>query len=97
MAESATAEAPIVQLKELTALEIAQLDSFNNPRKYALLRFEDYNWSREQFICLDEIWTRESHWNHKADNPRSTAYGIAQMLGEDSKLPYVQIDNGLRC
>src|SRR3954466_222275 len=33
-----------------------------------------------QFGCLDKLWTRESHWNNKADNPSSTAYGIAQLL-----------------
>jgi hypothetical protein len=33
-----------------------------------------------QFGCLDKLWTRESHWNSQADNPSSTAYGIAQLL-----------------
>ena len=31
-----------------------------------------------------------------ADNPNSTAYGIAQMLNEDSSDPAEQISNGLR-
>jgi hypothetical protein len=34
----------------------------------------------EQFICLDQLWTRESGWNPFADNPTSTAYGIPQSL-----------------
>jgi hypothetical protein len=42
------------------------------------------------------LWGKESAWNPKADNPNSTAFGIAQMLGEDSTNPYVQISNGLR-
>jgi membrane-bound lytic murein transglycosylase MltF len=33
-----------------------------------------------QFGCLDKLWTRESHWQADADNPSSTAYGIAQLL-----------------
>jgi hypothetical protein len=34
----------------------------------------------EQFACLDRLWTRESGWNPRADNPASTAYGIPQSL-----------------
>jgi len=56
----------------------------------------DYQWGEKQFQCLDSIWTKESHWNPEADNPRSTAYGIAQMLNEDSRNGYEQISKGLR-
>ena len=52
--------------------------------------------SSADYACLYRLWTRESHWNHKAKNPHSSAFGIAQMLGEKSKDPYVQIDHGLR-
>lgn len=34
----------------------------------------------EQYKCLDKLLTRESHWNPKAKNPKSTASGIGQML-----------------
>jgi hypothetical protein len=34
----------------------------------------------DQFPCLDKLWTKESGWNHKAENPSSGAYGIAQAL-----------------
>lgn len=33
-----------------------------------------------QFGCLDALWERESGWNHRADNPTSSAYGIPQAL-----------------
>jgi hypothetical protein len=33
-----------------------------------------------QFRCLDALWTRESGWRATAQNPSSTAYGIAQLL-----------------
>ena len=33
-----------------------------------------------QFACLDRLWSRESGWRPTAQNPRSTAYGIAQLL-----------------
>lgn len=33
-----------------------------------------------QFYAVDYIFTRESGWNHRADNPTSSAYGIPQSL-----------------
>jgi hypothetical protein len=33
-----------------------------------------------QFGCLDLLWERESNWRPNAQNPTSTAYGIAQLL-----------------
>jgi hypothetical protein len=56
-----------------------------------------------QFSCLDRLWTKESHWNNKADNPSSTAYGIAQLLDstwshtgvKKTSDGYRQIDAGL--
>jgi hypothetical protein len=30
--------------------------------------------------CLDRLWTKESGWNHKAENKSSGAYGIPQAL-----------------
>jgi len=39
-----------------------------------------YQWSDAQFTCLDQLWTKESHWNYKARNKASGAHGIAQAL-----------------
>lgn len=36
--------------------------------------------SDDQWPCLDKLWTKESGWNHHADNPSSDAYGIPQAL-----------------
>jgi hypothetical protein len=36
--------------------------------------------SDAQYRCLVLLWTRESGWNHLADNPSSDAYGIPQSL-----------------
>jgi hypothetical protein len=49
-----------------------------------------------EFICLNELWTRESHWNPKAKGDHSTAYGIPQILGLKITDPYLQIDAGLK-
>jgi hypothetical protein len=56
-----------------------------------------------QFSCLDKLWTRESHWHADADNPTSTAYGIAQLLDstwshtgiKKTSDGYRQVDAGL--
>jgi hypothetical protein len=57
-----------------------------------------------EFQCLVQLWQRESGWNEKADNPKSSAYGIPQALpgskmassGPDWKTnPRTQIDWGL--
>jgi hypothetical protein len=48
-----------------------------------------------QYLCLEKLWTRESHWNPLADNKRSTAFGIPQLLKLKTKDPYKQIDLGL--
>jgi uncharacterized protein YabE (DUF348 family) len=37
-------------------------------------------WTGEQWTCLEALWTRESGWNHLAQNPSSGAYGIPQAL-----------------
>lgn len=39
-----------------------------------------YGWSERQWHCLDRLWRRESHWNHRARNRWSGAYGIPQAL-----------------
>ncbi len=49
-----------------------------------------------QYLCLEKLWTRESHWNPLADNKRSNAYGIPQLLKLKTKDPYLQIDAGLK-
>jgi hypothetical protein len=41
-----------------------------------------YGFSKDQFGCLNDIWTRESGWRYNAENP-SGAYGIPQALPGD--------------
>lgn len=48
-----------------------------------------------QYLCLEKLWQRESHWNPLADNKKSTAFGIPQLLKLKTKDPYKQIDAGL--
>lgn len=62
-----------------------------------------YGWTGAQWTALDQLWTRESGWNNTAQNPTSTAYGIAQFLdstwatvgGSKTSDPTLQIQYGL--
>lgn len=65
----------------------------------------DYSWGDDQYTCLNQLWSRESHWNYKAHNYRSGAHGIAQALpaekmeviSDDWRTnPVTQIQWGLR-
>jgi hypothetical protein len=59
--------------------------------------------SSSEFACLEHLWGKESGWNPNAQNPSSTAYGIAQFLNSTwagtgiakTSDGYRQIDAGL--
>jgi Transglycosylase SLT domain len=70
--------------------------------------FHDYALSKlggdgSQFSCLENLWGKESGWNPNAQNPTSSAYGIAQFLDSTwagtgiakTSDGYRQIDAGL--
>jgi hypothetical protein len=50
------------------------------PRQIARRLLHRFHWSKRQFRYLNPLWTRESSWNVRADNPYSGAYGIPQAL-----------------
>ena len=53
--------------------------------------------SKHEWDSLFTLWHKESRWDYTADNPRSSAYGIPQMLNMDEKTPMVrQIELGLK-
>jgi hypothetical protein len=56
-----------------------------------------FGWQGREWECLLALWTRESRFDNYAKNQRgSSAYGIAQLLGErDSRAEY-QILRGLK-
>jgi hypothetical protein len=58
--------------------------------------FHQLDYSFEQFYCVDELWYKESRWNYKAKNPKSSAFGLFQMIGNKEKDPIKQIDKGLK-
>ena len=51
-----------------------------------------WGWDKKERACVYKIFMKESRFDHLAKNQQgSSAYGIAQMLGEKSKDPAVQI------
>ena len=59
---------------------------------------DSMGWSREQWLCMDRLFNRESRWSHTAENKTSGAYGIPQKMGtitsEFASYPLVQIQWG---
>jgi hypothetical protein len=56
---------------------------YSGNRKIGCALMLDSGFKLDQFPCLDKLWKKESGWNHKAENPSSGAYGIAQALPPD--------------
>ena len=50
----------------------------------------------KEYRCVELLWNAESKWNPKANNKKSTAYGIPQLLRLKENDPYIQIDLGLK-
>jgi len=73
-------------------MAVTTYTDINNYKLYAHIKIVD----AKQYRCLELLWNRESRWNPRADNPRSTAYGIPQLLKLKAQDPYVQIDLGVK-
>ncbi len=53
-------------------------------------------WGRAEWRSLMKLLGKESAWRHDADNPNSSAYGIAQVLNTKAGTPApLQIERGL--
>ena len=50
----------------------------------------------KQYRCLVTLWRLESNWSPTAKNPKSSAFGIPQLLKMTETNPYKQIDLGLK-
>ena len=52
--------------------------------------------NHKEYSCINVLWSKESAWNPKAKNSKSSAYGIPQLLKLTTNDPYLQIDAGLK-
>jgi hypothetical protein len=69
----------------------------NDPNKelyklYAHMKLGD----DKQYRCLVTLWRLESNWTPTANNSKSSAFGIPQLLKMKETNPYKQIDLGLK-
>jgi len=76
-----TVDASAMALVSLAARQVDLAREPDGAKEIAKnLATNTYQWSDAQFACLDQLWTKESHWNYKARNKSSGAHGIAQAL-----------------
>lgn len=54
--------------------------SGESPKAIAQQKISARGWGQDQWVCLERLWHRESGWNYRAANPRSTARGIPQAM-----------------
>jgi hypothetical protein len=76
--------------------EIRWTKSLSKSYAKALISAQYENWGASEFRALKKLWGKESAWDHTADNPKSTAFGIPQILGLAPNTPAPeQIARGL--
>jgi hypothetical protein len=69
---------PSVPIPPITTDQITASKAY--ARSYML---KTYGWGDDQWFALEQLWIRESGWNHLAVNPSSGATGIPQALPGD--------------
>jgi hypothetical protein len=76
--------------------EILWTKSLSKSYAKALISAQYETWGASEFRALKKLWGKESAWDHTADNPKSTAFGIPQILGMKPNTPAPeQIARGL--
>lgn len=66
-------------------------------KRYAKMKVRLQGWNDREWKSLLLLWSKESRWDYTADNPKSTAYGIPQILGmSEDTTPTQQVDLGLK-
>lgn len=76
--DDTTAPAPAPSYPSVSSSQVEQSKAY--ARAYIL---NTYGWGDDQWVALEQLWTRESGWNHLAVNPSSGATGIPQALPGD--------------
>ena len=81
-AEEAEREAEEEQERESDEVEAASSTDADpgSSRAIAQQMLSERGFGNGQWSCLDDLWQKESGWDHTADNPSSSAYGIPQSL-----------------
>jgi len=76
--------------------EIRWTKSLSKYYAKALISAQYEEWGMSEFRALKKLWGKESAWDHTADNPKSSAFGIPQLLNLHPATPAPeQIARGL--
>lgn len=78
--EKAEKEAAEAATKPYTGPIPASCNEYSGNRKIGCALLLDDGFKLAEMPCLDKLWSKESGWNHKAENRSSGAYGIPQAL-----------------
>lgn len=87
-----------INLKHPTIKPIQTMMSQKKANKIMAMKFAKagYGWDLRQRQCVYKLFTKESRFDNHADNKHSSAYGIGQLLNEQSDDPAIQILNAYR-
>jgi hypothetical protein len=93
---------PVAQAKPHTEPKPTEMSEFHwTPRALKLyakqfMKMAYPEWNLSEHRALMKLWGKESGWNHKAQNPNSSAFGVPQLLKLDPDTPApLQIERGL--
>jgi hypothetical protein len=93
---------PVVHAKPHTEPKPTEMSEFHwTPRALKLyakqfMKMAYPEWNLSEHRALMKLWGKESGWNHKAQNPTSSAFGVPQLLKLDPDTPApLQIERGL--
>ena len=59
-------------------------------KQYAFMKIKQVGWNDQEWKSLLTLWSKESRWDYTANNPRSTAFGIPQILNMPEDTPLIQ-------
>jgi hypothetical protein len=79
---------PMKPVCEEIKMTISQSKKF--AKNYAFMRIKQIGWSDHEWKSLLTLWSKESRWDYTANNPRSTAFGIPQILNMPENTPLTQ-------
>lgn len=84
---------PIVKVRTKATME----EKRKNKADAMRFAYAGWGYNKVQRNCLRKLWYKESRFDNFAKNQQgSSAYGIAQLLGEKSTDPHIQILKGLK-
>lgn len=88
---------PIKHHPKPLQLKATMVEKRHNKKMAQRYAWVGYGWKGREWKCINYIFTKESRYDHLAKNQQgSSAFGIAQRLGEKSKDPAIQILGGYK-